>query len=142
MTPEQIRVAGFEPHTWGDPAPYPPDALLNLLYADGYQPKGAVLTIAEGWGPVDGNQRCWVKIVGHRLACPHARRVIAAKDAEIARLREAGGTVLDAWDGLNQTQLSASAIGLEARKSVDEGYGLHLKLAVREFRKLLENTNG
>jgi hypothetical protein len=36
-----------------------------------------------------------------------------------------------AWEGLKQTQLAASAVGLEIAQGLREGYGLNLTIALR-----------
>ena len=70
------------------------------------------------------------------LAAKDAR--IAEQSAEIERLRDIMQEADDAYCGLIQTELAPSAVGLKlAKQIVNEGYGLHLKIAMREIRQAL-----
>lgn len=46
----------------------------------------------------------------------------------------------EAWEGLKQTQLAASAVGLEIAQGLREGYGLNLTLALRAALAAISRT--
>lgn len=81
MTPEEIRAAGWQLHTPGDPCPVAAVGRpVELLLLNGK----IVSRLRWGGGATESEN-----MLGWRYADPaDAQRVIAAKDAEIARLRE------------------------------------------------------
>ena len=55
--------------------------------------------------------------------------------ARVDELEQALEAADEAWEGLKQTQLAASAVGVEIAQGLREGYGLNLTIALRSRSK-------
>ena len=63
--------------------------------------------------------------------------------ADNAKLREIISRASDAYWGMRQTELSASEVGVElADKIANTGYGLHLKIAMKDAQALAGDDHG
>jgi hypothetical protein len=83
----------------------------------------------------------WIE--AHRIAFEQAMangEAASSLRARVEALTEALGAADDAWEGFKQTQLAASAVGVEIAQEAREGYGLHLTLALRQALKDTPNT--
>lgn len=92
MTPEQIREAGFEPHTEGD---WPPDRVTETPLAYEILRRNGTIDCAGDvtdsfWTAIELHRR---GVVGYRLACPYARDENAAKDAERRSMEKPSATL-------------------------------------------------
>ena len=136
MTPEEIRALDFEPHTEGD---WPPDHVTETPMAYEVMRNNGYIQSAD-----DVSDSYWLNggkshargVVGYRLACPHAREEIAAKDAEIERLREAVVRAAEQFEQYAALHYAKGTADGDEKGSVNGSLGKRMRYA------LLETTNG
>ena len=105
----------------------------------------SVAYIADVFGQENANaiaslHNAWPQIAATLTALQSEVAVVTAERDAMRVLLE---RIDDAWCGLTQTHLAASSVGLRLAKAVqNEGYGLHLKIAVKEARIMLAGKAG